>query len=241
MGRSLILACAVLSAAGCTARPTVIVFSRTTSFRHESIPAATATVKDIAEDLGCDVIVTEDPEVFVDQRWTIAAFINTTGDVLNDDQQVVFQRVIENGGGYFGAPAAADTEFDWPWYGEELVGAWFVRHPRIQEATISVVDTSHPATAALTSTWKRTDEWYDYDRIPDAQVLLELDVHSYEGSLMKDRHPIAWCRQVGAGRSFYTGGGHTIAAWSEPAFRAHVRGALQWLLNEDKMNANGDS
>ena len=51
-------------------------------------------------------------------------FLSTTGDVLNPTQQEEFERYIQAGGGYLGIHAAADCEYEWPWYGK-LVGAWF--------------------------------------------------------------------------------------------------------------------
>ena len=57
--------------------------------------------------------------------------------------------------------AAADTEYDWPFYGN-LVGAWFASHPAIQQANVKVEDRAHAATAHLPQTWTRTDEWYNY-------------------------------------------------------------------------------
>jgi type 1 glutamine amidotransferase len=59
-------------------------------------------------------------------------------------------------------------------------------------------------------------------------VLLTLDESSYNGGTMGHDHPIAWCRRVGAGRAFYTGGGHTGQAFAEPAFRAHLLGAVRY-------------
>ena len=53
-----------------------------------------------------------------------------------------------HGGGYAGVHAAADTEYDWPWYGE-LVGAYFKSHPAIQQATVDVEGHDHPSTARL--------------------------------------------------------------------------------------------
>ena len=38
------------------------------------------------------------------------------------------KRYIRAGGGYAGIHAAADTEYDWAWYGG-LVGAYFRNHP----------------------------------------------------------------------------------------------------------------
>ena len=53
---------------------------------------------------------------------------------------------------------------------------------------------------------------------PHAHVLLRLDAD----------HPLAWCHVVGSGRSFYTALGHPVAAFAEPALRAHLQGAIRW-------------
>ena len=71
------------------------------------------------------------------------------------------------GGGYVGVHSAADTEYDWPFYGG-LVGAYFASHPPIQQATVRVEDRAHAATAHLGPTWARTDEWYNYRTNPRA-------------------------------------------------------------------------
>ena len=49
---------------------------------------------------------------------------------------------------------------------------------------------------------------------------------------MDGDHPIAWCHEMDSGRSLYTGGGHTDETFSEPAFRAHLLGALRWLSRQ---------
>src|SRR5690606_27044723 len=115
----------------------------------------------------------------------------TTGDVLNTAQQSAFERYIEKGGGYVGVHAAADTEYDWPFYGG-LAGAYFRSHPHIQRATIEVEDRAHAATAHLGAVWERTDEWYDYRTNPRerAHVLATLDESSYTGGTMGEDHPI---------------------------------------------------
>ena len=55
-------------------------------------------------------------------------------NVLNADQQIAFEHYIQAGGGFAGIHAAADTEYDWPWY-NQLVGAYFLSHPSQQNAT----------------------------------------------------------------------------------------------------------
>ena len=133
------------------------------------------------------------------------------------------------GGGWVGIHAAADCEYDWPFYGE-LVGAWFARHPAIQPATYLVEDRGHPATAHLDATWMRTDEHYDFRRNPrpDVRVLMTIDESTYSGGGMGADHPVTWAHEVGAGRSFYTALGHTSESYEEPAFRALLGGAIEW-------------
>jgi len=105
-------------------------------------------------------------------------------DVLDSEQQAAFERYIQEGGGFVGIHLASDTEYDWPWYGR-LVGAYFLDHPAIQQATL-VVDGSHSSTAHLPPRWTRTDEWYNFRADPDeaVRVLVRLDETTYSGGKM---------------------------------------------------------
>jgi len=210
----------------------ILVFSKTAGFRHESIPAGVAALRAMGAADSFDVVATEDAAVFTDSGlggFDAVVFLSTTGDVLDEPQQAAFQRYIARGAGYVGIHAAADTEYDWPWYGQ-LVGAYFASHPTVQQATVVVTDRAHPSTSMLPQRWTRTDEWYNYKASPrdDVHVLALLDERSYEGGAMGGEHPIAWCHQYDGGRAWYTGGGHTNASWSEPLFLEHVRGGILW-------------
>lgn len=238
-----ILSCLLLlfveSTAGSTVTETpaqhgfsALVFSRTTGFRHDAIPAGIAAIQSLASEHDFEVTATEDPAVFTDQGladYDVVIFLNTTGDVLDADQQAAFERFIASGKGYVGVHSAADTEYDWEWYGG-LVGAWFQSHPAIQTATVRVLDRLHPSTEALPLEWERTDEWYDYRASPrgDVHVLATLDADSYNDNVMGTDHPIAWCRAYEGGRTWYTGMGHTQASYSEDGFRAHLLGGIEW-------------
>jgi len=210
----------------------VLVFTRTTGFRHDSIPAGVAAIRDLGVGGGFAVDATEDPGAFTAdnlRRYRAVVFLNTSGDVLGERQQRDFEAYVRGGGGYVGVHAAADTEYDWPFYGE-LVGAWFAQHPAVQPARVLVEDPTHPATVGVDRVWSRTDEWYNFrtDPRPRVHVLLTLDESSYTGGTMGRDHPIAWCHTVGEGRSFYTAGGHTTESYAEPQFRAHLLGAIRW-------------
>jgi len=212
----------------------VLVFSRTAGFRHDSIAAGTQAIRELGAANGFTVTATEDPAAFTNLAgYEAVVFLNTTGDVLDGTQQAAFETYIRAGGGYVGVHAAADTEYDWPFYGD-LVGAWFASHPAIQPANVLVEDRANAATAHLPQTWNRTDEWYNYRTNPrsTAHVLATLDESSYSGGGMGADHPHAWCKTVAAGRSFYTGGGHTIESYADPLFRAHLLGGIRYAAGQ---------
>lgn len=221
--------------AGPAEPPRVLVFSKTAGFRHDSIPDGIKAIQTLGSNHGFGVEQTEDAAFFTDlnlERFAAVIFLSTTGDVFDAGQQAAFEQYIQAGGGYVGIHAAADTEYDWPWYGE-LVGAWFDGHPALQESVFCVEHADHPATAHLPSRWKRTDEQYNFKRNPrqaidDLVVLLTLDESSYTGGTMGMDHPIAWCREFDGGRAFYTGLGHTKESFAEPEFLRHMLGGIVW-------------
>ena len=212
----------------------VLVFSKTAGFRHDSIPEGVAAVKSLGAANGFRVDATEDAGAFSSRnlaRYDAVVFLSTTGDVLNEAQQRAFEGYIKRGGGYVGIHAAADTEYDWEFYGG-LAGAYFQSHPAIQPARIEVEDRAHPATSHLGESWNRTDEWYNYRSNPRdrAHVLASLDESSYNGGTMRGDHPIAWCQEYRGGRAFYTGSGHTKESYADPAFQQHLLGGIQWAV-----------
>ncbi|MFI6333932.1 ThuA domain-containing protein [Streptomyces sp. NPDC050535] len=216
--------------------PRVLVFSKTAGFRHDSIPEGITALRELGTAGGFTVDATENARAFTNgnlARYDAVVFLSTTGDVLNAPQQKAFERYIKRGGGYVGVHAAADTEYDWTFYGG-LAGAYFQSHPAIQPATVDVEDRAHPATSGLARAWNRTDEWYDYRSNPreHAHVLASLDEASYTGGTMGGDHPIAWCQEYRGGRAFYTGAGHTKESYAEPAFRRHLLGGIQYAVGD---------
>jgi type 1 glutamine amidotransferase len=94
----------------------VLAFSRTTGFRHDSIPAAIELLRGLGANNGFDVTATEDPSVFTDSSlrpFKVVVFLLTTGTILDPDQKAAFERFVGRGGGFVGVHSAADTEYDW--------------------------------------------------------------------------------------------------------------------------------
>jgi len=210
----------------------ILVFSKTEGFRHDSIPAGIAAIRQQGSARGFAVDAGENSQVFTDDglaKYSVVVFLSTTGDVLNDAQQAAFERFIGRGGGFVGIHSAADTEYEWPFYGA-LLGAYFSGHPDIQNATIRVDNSGHPSMTGLPSSWLRRDEWYNFARNPrgTVNVLATLDENTYSGGTMGTDHPIVWAHGFGGGRALYTAGGHTSESYGEPLFAAHLGNAIVW-------------
>lgn len=220
------------SAAPRATTPRVLVFSRTEGFRHASIPTGIAALLEIGAGL-FEVDATEDSALFTKENlasYRAVVFLSTTGDILNPEQERAFEGFIHAGGGYVGIHAAADTEYDWPWYGR-LVGALFRGHPPVQQATIRVEDRHHRSTRHLPAEWVRTDEWYAFRTNPRSttRVLASLDESTYApGDAAMGDHPIAWYHEFEGGRAWYTALGHTHESFAEPLFRTHLREGIAW-------------
>ncbi len=218
-------------------RSRILVFSRTMGFHHNSIAAGMPAIQKLGAQNGYDVDTTTNNALFTDdnlKKYQAVVFLNTTGNVLNATQQAAFERFIEAGGGFAGVHSAADTEYDWPWYGK-LLGAWFESHPAEADAVIDVVDKNHPATAAMPDHWKHGDEWYNYKSIfPDIKVLANLNEGSYHGGTNGGNHPIAWYHAFDGGRAFYTGLGHRATDYTDATFLQHLQGGIKYAIGDGK-------
>lgn len=214
--------------------PALLVYTETRGFRHGSIPKAIAAIRRLGRERGFAVVATEDPERMRPdflEDFDALAFVNTSGNILDEAGRTAVRAFVEAGGGFAGIHAACDTAYDWPWY-ETLVGAWFLSHPLQQNAMVRIEDATHPSMRGLPARWKRWDEWYDYRANPrgKVRVLATLDEATYRGGKMGADHPIAWCHGNAGGRSWYTGLGHTGRCYSDPLFLAHLRGGMEWVL-----------
>lgn len=217
----------------------ILVFAKTAGFHHESIAVGLPALQKMGAEHGFGVDTTRNSAVFTPEnlkKYAAVVFLNTTGDVLDDVQQKAFEQYIKAGGGYVGVHAATDTEYEWPWYGK-LVGAYFVKHPEQQVATLLVKDRKSIATAHLPATWSRKDEWYNFKDInPDLKVLIELDEKSYKGGSNGTFHPIAWYHDYDGGRAFYTGLGHVDESYTDPLFLKHLLGGIQYAMGQKPMH-----
>ena len=216
------------------AQEKLLIFSKTAGYRHESIEDGIKAISTLAKKNQYLVDVSEDSQVMTDKnlkQYRAIIFLSTTGDILNAQQQLAFQRFIQAGGGFVGIHAASDTEYHWPWY-MRLIGAQFSNHPHVQNAVQEKCECAHESIDFLPQKWTRKDEWYSFKNIsPKIKVLLTLDESSYQGGKNGKNHPSAWYQEYDGGRMFYTAGGHTKESYKEELFLKHILGGINYACS----------
>lgn len=219
----------------------ILLFTKTDGFHHESINEGVTAIKQLANRNTFSVDWQENASVFNDKelsKYQAVIFLNTTGNILNEEQQTAFEKFIKSGKGFVGIHSASDTEYDWAWY-TKMVGMMFKIHPQQQTAYLKVEDSDFPGMERFPKKLLWTDEWYEFSakKSNNLKILVSVDEKSYdpyakwgdnEGKGMGTMHPISWYHNYDGGRSFYTALGHIPSTFSDQTFLDHIYGGIYW-------------
>lgn len=234
-------------------QPAVLVFSKTTGYRHgSSIDASKPIIAAFAKKNNWFVYETEEGGVFNPEqlaKFSTIIFNNSTGEVINDDQKRALEKYVENGGGLIGIHGAGDNSHHWDWYVNNLLGAEFSHHPINPQFQKTEIANDNQADSLLTKqipkTWSHTDEWYVFFKNPrkkDFNILYTIngDTINPNGNVpflasgktfgMGKDHPVAWCKKISKGKTFYTSMGHDGSAWKDQNFVQLVENAIKWTI-----------
>lgn len=234
-------------------QPAILLFSKTTGFRHsESIEASKKAFAEMAKKNNWFLYETEEGGVFNSAqlaKFKVVIFNNSTGEVINDEQKKALENYVENGGGLIGVHGAGDDSHHWDWYQSNLLGAKFSHHPlnpQLQKTDLFLEPlTDSTLRNQLPQQWQHTDEWYIFFENPRNKgfniiYTINGDKIIPNGNLLwiknkifgmgKD-HPVAWFKNTGKGRTFYTSIGHTGEAWSRNEFIQLLSNAIRWAGN----------
>ena len=214
----------------------LLLVTVTKGFRHDSIVDLARLLTEIGAEKGAftlDRARSDDelkakttPEALAGYAGIV--FASTTGDLPVADRDALL-RWVEAGHAVIGIHAAADTFHG---YGPflDMLGGEFEHHGPQAKVRVMVRDRNSPATRGLEPAFDVFDEIYQYKRYDPARVhlLLGLDAHPETGAA--GQYPLAWTREPGKGRVFYTALGHRQDVIAAPWYREHVRGGILWAL-----------
>ena len=260
----------------------VLVVTTTLGFRHSSIPTAEDVLGELAQKsgkftvdyarvepkdakfLGADgkpdkAKVEEAIKELLAVKMSPAAlkqldaviFANTTGDLPIPDKEA-FLDWVKSGKGFVGMHSASDTFHGYPPF-IEMLGGEFKTHGA--QVTVDAInqDDKCPACRHLPASWQVFDEIYQFKNFDRNKVhgLLTLDKHPNDKT--PGDYPVAWCKNYGKGRVFYTSLGHREDVWcptwkdgkgerkNSPqvaeAYQQHILGGIKWALGLEKGNA----
>jgi len=170
-------------------------------------------------------------------------FASTTGDLPIPDK-AGFLAWLKDGHAFIGIHSASDTFHGWPEY-IEMLGGEFKGHGAQVGVECLNQDPSNPATKSLPKVWAITqEEIYQFKNYDPTKVheLLIMDKHPNDGT--PGHYPVAWCKDYGTGRVFYTSLGHREdivdtdpnikdrknSVEISKAYQAQLLGGIEWAL-----------
>lgn len=174
-------------------------------------------------------------------RYDGVIFASTTGDLPLPDKHG-FIAWVRSGHAFIGVHAAADTFHHYAPY-LEMLGGEFLTHGAQVQVECQSQDPSHPAVAHLPQRWSVFDEIYEFQKFDPSTVdqLLVMDHHPQ--TKVAGKYPVAWSKNFGSGRVFYTSLGHRPDIWDPrletdrknapavaEAFQQHLLHGILWAL-----------
>jgi type 1 glutamine amidotransferase len=214
----------------------VLIFSKTSGFRHGSIPVGAKSIVMLGEKTGAfEAVHSEDDSMFEPEslnQFDAVIMLNTTGKLflpkpmpkdpaekakaLEREKRLKKSLVdfVSGGKGLAGTHSATDTYKDWKEYCDMMGGA-FDGHPWHEPVPIRLLDASHPLNKVFKGEgFTITDEIYqfreDTANPSDRRFLLTLDPgfkKLSKGKRKDGNYPISWIDKYGEGRIFYWGVG----------------------------------
>lgn len=211
-------------------------------FRHDVLPETREIMKKLGEDLDwLEVEVSDDiTDLDAAKLATLdAVMLYTTGRLPLDTQMLTDW--VHAGGALIGVHSATDTLADDRIYVEKI-GGTFDGHPWNEPVRIIIDGKGHYITDPFIadggdradddlptpSAFRIADEIYQFRTLnPNNAVLMHLDPATPKTE--PDRaYPLAWTRQAGSGRIFYSALGHRPEVWRDRRFIQHVLRGIEW-------------
>lgn len=161
----------------------------------------------------------------------------------SQQERPLFERYMENGGGWLGFHAAGynDRSTDWPWFSQFLgAGIFKANNWPPQPALLELDHTDHPVTKNLPPSYVApASEFYQWSpsprENPDVDVLLSLSAKNYPFGL-KDivyggDFPVVWTNRNY--RMVYINMGHGDEQFSDATEKLLFINALRWVVSRD--------
>ncbi|HOD79884.1 MAG: Trehalose utilization [Planctomycetes bacterium ADurb.Bin126] len=235
----------------------IIIFTMTKGFRHSSIPLAAKTMEMMGEKTGAwKAVATDKVEDFAADnlaKYDAVVIDQCTGDLfkgLPQDKQDELKKslldFVKGGKGIVGIHAATDCLYNWAEYGE-MMGGYFQGHP-FGHISVKIEDPAHPLNAMFEGkSFEIKDEIYTFKKPysrDNLRILLSMDWDKSgyaKGNRDDNDYALAWIREFGKGRVFYTAFGHQDHIYWHPEIMKQLLAGTQYALGDLKADATPSS
>lgn len=228
---------------------TVLIYSRTKGYRHQSIPYGIHVLTELGKRTGAfNVVATEDPAVFNSEHFMSydgIIMLNTTGSdaIPNGKERQAFERFLEQDKGLIGIHAATDCHANWSNY-LEAMGGIFDGHPWGAGSVVTLYneEPDHPICNHIHTGEQIKDEIYQYkddehftrDKL---RILLSLDLsgeNMKKGSMKRkdNDYAVSWIRKYAGSRVFYSNLGHNNETFHNKMALQHFLNGIQFALGD---------
>ena len=226
-------------------------------FQHDSVSHALATIERLGQESGIyDTYIRTDTQLITKKKFTKdniknldyfdAVLFYTTGELDMDDDQKkdLLAFIHEDGKGFVGVHSATDTFYKWPGYGD-MIGGYFDQHPwNVFDAPVIVEDQNFPGMKSFPREFVIKDEIYqekDFSR-DKVRVLARLDASKIDLANPRVHRTdkdfaVAWAREYGKGRVFYSTFGHRAESWDRPDVQKMYLEAIKWAMGLTQADA----
>ena len=217
---------------------------------HASIPHANLAAQLMGEKTGAfTATLSSEPGAISEanlQQYDAVYLNNTVGDVFDTpEMRAAVIAFVANGGGVVGNHGTSVASPQWTEFGE-ILGATGASHREpTEKATINIEDPTNPLMRAFDGKpFEYVDEFYrlgpPYSR-DKVRVLLSIDPIVTDmmqgrcfGQCLRDDndYPVAWIRQHGKARVFYTSLGHNPDVFWDPRMLTMFLAGIQYALGD---------
>lgn len=233
-------------------RPRVLLFSGTGWYRHPEIPQCNGWLVRTLGAAGFDADVTETPGDLTKERLAgydvfLMNNCNELTTLLNEKQRHEIEAWYTGGKAIVALHAALVHQTKWKWF-YDLAGCDFDSDSLFEKAKVLVDPAAkdHPAVKGHGAEFFYQADWTNHDKVvtglPGVTVLLRVDESTYDpvrqyfkdrgGKAMGKDHPIAWLREHGGGRFFYTELGHDLRSLDTAFGKQHVVEGVRWAARK---------
>jgi type 1 glutamine amidotransferase len=227
----------------------LLVIGEEKGYRHEAVSHAMATIERLGRESGLwTTVIRTDTEILTKKKLEYnaknlndfdAVLFYTGGELeMNPEQKAALLSFVrDDGKGFIGVHSATITFTSWAEYGD-MIGGYFDEHPwGTFDAPLVVEDPAFPGMQQWPKSFVLKDEIYQVKEFSrdKVRVLMRLDASKLD--LQNPRvhrrdhdFAVAWAKNYGKGRVYYSTLGHVEQNWDDPRLQKMYAEAIKWAM-----------